>query len=109
MERNGHTGLQARWDWSHVRAPQRARRQAAYCLQNSPYAILRGVSCMYDRGILLLRGQVPSFYHKQLAQETVRKIEGVVQVVHQIEVVAHRPMVRHNDNAGAASWEEELN
>ena len=33
------------------------------------------------------RGQVPSFYHKQLAQEAIAEIESVDQVVNEIEVV----------------------
>jgi osmotically-inducible protein OsmY len=43
--------------------------------------------CEFDRGKLFLRGQVPSFYHKQLAQTAVAKMEGVDQVVNDIEVV----------------------
>jgi osmotically-inducible protein OsmY len=41
---------------------------------------------VYDRGTILLRGQVPSFYLKQLAQEAVKKIEGLGRVVNEIEV-----------------------
>ena len=36
----------------------------------------------------MLEGRLKSFYHTQLAQEIVANIEGVEQVVNQIEVVA---------------------
>jgi hypothetical protein len=44
---------------------------------------------------------VPSFYHKQLAQEAVNKIEGLVQVVNEIEVVvppSHRTASRQGES-----------
>jgi osmotically-inducible protein OsmY len=48
---------------------------------------LRGITCKTERGILLLEGRLSTFFQKQLAQEIVANIEGVVQVVNQIEVV----------------------
>jgi osmotically-inducible protein OsmY len=56
-------------------------------LRNSPHLSLQRIWCEYDRGELFLRGQVPSFYYKQLAQEAVAGLEGVRQVVNDIEVV----------------------
>jgi osmotically-inducible protein OsmY len=55
------------------------------------YQVRRSVSsvvCKYDDGVLVLRGRLNSFFHTQLAQETVRRIEGVKRVVNQIEVVS---------------------
>ncbi len=49
---------------------------------------LRGVSCKAEGGVIVLEGRLSSFYQKQLAQEIVGHIEGVVQVVNQIEVVS---------------------
>lgn len=43
--------------------------------------------CEYDAGTLFLRGQVPSFYLKQLAQTAMAEVDGVQQVVNDIEVV----------------------
>ncbi len=42
-----------------------------------------------DVGVLFLRGQVPTFFQKQLAQEAVLHIEGVAQVMNQVDVVEH--------------------
>ena len=62
-------------------------RAAKDKLQSNPYRAIRAVSCEYDRGQLLLRGRLSSFFHKQLAQEAVANIEGVTQVVNEIEVI----------------------
>jgi hypothetical protein len=45
-----------------------------------------GVSCEYEEGTIILRGQSASYYDKQVAQETVRGIEGVTRIVNEIEV-----------------------
>jgi osmotically-inducible protein OsmY len=60
-------------------ARERLRRQSHLSVQR--------IWCEFDEGTLFLRGQVPSFYHKQLAQVAVAGMEGVVQVVNDIEVV----------------------
>lgn len=59
---------------------------ARQCLRDSPYRALRDMSCECDRGALLLRGRLTSFYYKQLAQEAVARVEGATAVVNQIEV-----------------------
>jgi osmotically-inducible protein OsmY len=56
-------------------------------LRKTPYWALKALSCEYDRGALFLRGQLPSFYQKQLAQEAVVGLPGVTQVVNETEVV----------------------
>jgi osmotically-inducible protein OsmY len=55
-------------------------------LQASAYLSLRRVICTYDEGLLVLRGSVPTYFHKQLAQQAVFGIAGVTQVLNQIEV-----------------------
>ena len=55
-------------------------------LRQSPYPALHGVSFEFRRGVLFLRGRLPSYYHKQLAQETVSRVQGVGQVVNETEV-----------------------
>jgi osmotically-inducible protein OsmY len=53
-----------------------------------PYHALRSVFCEFRHGILTLRGSLPTFFHKQMAQEAVIGLNGVSQIVNQIEVVA---------------------
>ena len=59
---------------------------ATECLENSPYQAVRRILCRCDHGILFLRGHLPSFYQKQVAQEAVAKVKGVTQVRNEIEV-----------------------
>ena len=47
---------------------------------------LKLVVCNMRGGIATLTGKVTSYYHKQLAQEVVRKFEGVKRIVNQVEV-----------------------
>ena len=55
-------------------------------LRKSPYKAMRRVSCECKHGVLSLRGRLFSFYEKQVAQETVARIDGVTQVVNEVEV-----------------------
>ncbi len=55
-------------------------------LRNSPYRALRKVVCECDQSVLLLRGRLACFFHKQLAQEAVAGVRGVSRVVNEIEV-----------------------
>ena len=56
-------------------------------LRSNPHWPVRRVSCECDEGRLFLRGRLSSFYHKQLAQEAVSDVDGVTQVINEIEVV----------------------
>jgi osmotically-inducible protein OsmY len=60
---------------------------AKHRMLDQPHLTRQRLWCEFDRGRLFLRGQVPSFYLKQLAQEAVVGLEGVQQVVNEIEVV----------------------
>ena len=59
---------------------------ATKCLRASPYKAMRRVSCEYKDGVLFLRGRLFSFHEKQIAQEVVAGISGVMQVVNEIQV-----------------------
>lgn len=55
-------------------------------LRDSPYTAMRRISCECKHGVLFLRGRPFSFHEKQVAQETVARIDGVTQVVNEVEV-----------------------
>src|SRR5580692_6108701 len=57
-------------------------------LRSNSYLALKNVSCEYHEGVLTLRGCLPTYYLKQMAQTAVAQIEGVQQVINEIEVVA---------------------
>jgi len=66
---------------------QEVTQVATHRLRRSLYPGVRTVSCDCEQGVVLLRGRVQCYYHKQLAQEAVLGLEGVTQVVNEIEVV----------------------
>ena len=63
-----------------------AEEVARIRLQHSPYRALRRVTCEFTEGILLLRGCVPTYHYKQLAQVAVLGIAGVQRIVNEVEV-----------------------
>ena len=65
----------------------RVTKQAQELLRTSPYRPVRRVACAFHDGRLVLRGRLRTFFHKQLAQEAVARVDGVCQVVNEIEVV----------------------
>jgi osmotically-inducible protein OsmY len=60
---------------------------AERALRSSPYLALRNVTCDCRDGVLTLRGCLPTYYLKQVAQAVVARLEGVRQVVNEIQVV----------------------
>jgi len=71
----------------HVDPAELAER----ALRSSPYLALRNVACEHRGGVLTLRGYLPTYYLKQIAQAVVARVEGVRQVVNDIEVVCAGP------------------
>jgi osmotically-inducible protein OsmY len=61
---------------------------AERALRNSPYLALRNVTCDCRDGVLTLRGCLPTYYLKQVAQAVVARLDGVRQVVNEIQVVS---------------------
>ena len=62
--------------------------EAELCLRGASHAALRNLSCEYWNGVLVLRGCVPTYYLKQVAQAAVSRLEGVERIDNQIKVVA---------------------
>jgi osmotically-inducible protein OsmY len=75
------------------------------------YAGLQPLTCEHHEGMLVLRGQVPSYFMKQLAQELASKIPGVKLVVNslsvettkQLEQKTCKPDSRREEDAGFES------
>lgn len=56
-------------------------------LRHNSYLSLKNVRCDYHDGALILRGCLPTYYLKQMAQSVVSRMEGVQRIVNEIEVV----------------------
>lgn len=69
------------------RRQQEVRDLAEKRLQSNPYLALKNVSCEYSDGVLTLRGRLPTYYLRQIAQAAVSGMDGVRAVVDCIEVV----------------------
>jgi hypothetical protein len=73
---------------THRLAPEAATADLAErCLRRLPYLALRNVSCAWHDGVLVLRGCLPTYYLKQLAQEAVAPLAGARRIDNQIQVV----------------------
>ena len=64
----------------------RIKELAEERLRRNPYSPLKNVCCDYLDGVLLLRGFLPTYYLKQVAQEAVADLEGVSRTDNQIQV-----------------------
>lgn len=59
---------------------------AKLILAKSAYHSIRHVNCTFCNGVLTLRGSVPNYHMKQIAQTSVQGISGVSQIENRIEV-----------------------
>jgi hypothetical protein len=52
----------------------------------SPYWSVRQLICVFDRGCVIIRGTLPSYYLKQVAQNIAMKAIGSDQIQSDIDV-----------------------
>jgi len=57
-----------------------------HALKDSPHHLGRDVIGTHADGVVVLQGRVETFFHKQVAQELLRKLDGVERVVNLLEV-----------------------
>jgi len=55
-------------------------------LERNPYLARRNLRFETHQGRVTLRGVVASYYQKQMAQETLRHIDGVAEISNELEV-----------------------
>jgi len=56
-------------------------------IHSNPYLALKGISCDCLDGVLFLRGFLPTYYLKQLAQEAVADLNRVERIDNQIQIL----------------------
>jgi osmotically-inducible protein OsmY len=64
----------------------RLEDQVRDAIDQSPYLTRRGLSCEANDGRVVIRGRVGTFFQKQMAQETLRRINGIVSIENCLEV-----------------------
>ena len=55
-------------------------------LHGNSHQALKNISCTYQDGLLVLQGTLPTYYLKQVAQETLARMEGVERIENRIQV-----------------------
>lgn len=60
--------------------------KVADALRSQPYLRGRELRFETDQGRVVLRGRVGSYYHKLMAQEVVRRVDGVDSIQNDLEV-----------------------
>lgn len=65
---------------------QRLQERIDTALTSNPYLPGKRVLCRTDQGQVTLSGKVSSYFQKQMAQEAVRRLDGVQQVENLLEV-----------------------
>lgn len=61
--------------------------QARAILATNPYLTQQQLKLEARRGRVVLRGIVKSFFQKQMAQEALKKVEGIEQIENELEVI----------------------
>lgn len=87
--RGGLALLDAQPDGTDTLADRVERR-----LRHSPYLALRNLTCTSQGDLVVLRGCLPTYYLKQVAQALAAQVEGVEQVVNEVEVVPSAAVAR---------------
>src|SRR5215210_3847501 len=94
-----HISLTMDWPWAGNRFLGRSSglmstasilSQADFALKHSSYPALRRLSVDNEEGSLVIWGKVPSYFLKQLAQETIIAIRGPLRLVNRVDVVLAR-------------------
>ncbi len=54
--------------------------------RQSPYRRLGQLTCEHHEGVVIIRGRLPSFYLKQIAQTLASKVDGVEEIINKTDV-----------------------
>jgi osmotically-inducible protein OsmY len=55
-------------------------------MQANPYLARRNLRFEAEAGRVTLKGVVNSYFQKQMAQEALRKVDGVLEIANELEV-----------------------
>ncbi len=68
------------------RAPGELLQRVDSAIRGNPHLAGNRVFCQEDAGTVVLHGRVGSFFQKQMAQETLKRLAGVEKVINELEV-----------------------
>lgn len=55
-------------------------------IKQNPHLSGNQVFFQEESGVVVLHGKVSSFFQKQMAQETIKRLDGVERIINQLEV-----------------------
>ncbi len=55
-------------------------------IKGNPHLSKHRVFCQEESGIVVLHGRVGTFFQKQMAQESLKRLAGVEKVINELEV-----------------------
>ena len=55
-------------------------------IKGNPHLSRHQVYCQEESGIVVLHGRVGTFFQKQMAQETLKRLAGVEKVINELQV-----------------------
>ena len=71
--------------------------KVATVLKRNPYLSGTNLNCETIEGRVILRGVVPSFFQKQMAQESLRTVDGIDEILNELEVMGRSMRVDHEE------------
>ena len=71
---------------THTATSDRVVEDLERRFRQSTYCPIRNLKCDFHEGVLTIRGRLPSYYLKQVAQTIARNVDGVEEVVNRVEV-----------------------
>jgi len=80
----------ARHDAVGILSDRRVIEAVVRALRETGHPGLRSLDIEISGGVVILWGRASSYYHKQLAQETVQRVAGVHGIANGLEVVCCR-------------------
>jgi len=84
----------------HEEADRDLERRVTAFLADRNLPALRRLGVRSHRGVVTLRGQVKSFYEKQLGGQSARRVAGVVDVIDAIQVASDASLLSLPPAAG---------
>ena len=69
-----------------ITATNMLEARAAEAVKKAPHLIGHRLRCEANEGQITLHGVVSSYFQKQMAQETIRRIDGVTEITNLLEV-----------------------
>ena len=73
------------------------RKRVSNFLQNKNFPAFRNIKVVVHHGTVTLTGNVCSYYEKQVALNTCRRVAGVLAIIDKLDVAEQPPLVDYSE------------